>query len=325
MLTTTTTTNTTTRTPLTSTIKSSMRRHAGPHVTMATDPHVTMTTPDEKLLDEITIVTAYMNIGKFQKGEGSTHFTPGLYHRWVHIFSRIQNPAIAYFERSEDIEYFKKLRNDLPINLTMIVKVSRDHLWAFGLRERIAKIYAQPNYPKHHPNTVIPNYSCVMHAKYEFMQNTTRSNPFKTRYFAWLDIGLFRDIAAKGEQIKLHLPASFDHTRVAYTEVFHRNVNESAGDIFRQNLVWLCRCYFIAERSVMQRWSAEYMQATELFLSHNLMNTDQQVLYAMFNNRNTTDIIQTYKGTGKYNAWFHLGFLCTEQNVKKTQGGTTTT
>ena len=266
----------------------------------------------DKLRDEVTIVTAYMNIGKFQKGEGSNTFTPDIYHVWMRIFRQIQNPLIVYLERNEDIDYFHKLREDLPKNLTMTVKVSRDHLWAFGLRKRIAAIYSQPNYPKFHPNTVIPDYSCVMHAKYEFMQNATKSNPFRTRYFAWLDIGLFRDIVTKSEPLKLHLPPNFDHTRVAYSQVYDRNRNISEHSIFHENQVWVCGGYFIAENSVMQRWTAEYMRATERFLSSNLMNTDQQILYAMFSNRNSSNTIQTYKGTGKYDPWFYLGYLCAE-------------
>ena len=65
----------------------------------------------------------------------------------------------------------------------------------------------------------------------------------------------------------------------------------------------------------MQRWTAEYMRATERFLGRNIMNTDQQVLYAMYNSRNASDIVQTYKGTGKYDVWFHLGYLCSEKQL----------
>ena len=268
--------------------------------------------PADTLRDELTIVTAYMNIGKFRKGETSNTFTPDLYHTWMRIFRRIQNPLIVYLDRNEDIAYFHKLREELPKNLTMTVKVSRDRLWAFGLRERIAAIYAQPDYPKFHPNTVIPDYSCVMHAKYELMQNATKSNPFRTRYFAWLDIGLFRDIETKSKPVKLHLPPNFDRTRVAYTEVSSRDSKMSERAIFHGNQVWVCGAYFVAENSVMQRWTAEYMRATERFLSRKLMNTDQQILYAMFSNRNASNMIQTYKGTGKYSKWFHLGYLCAE-------------
>ena len=265
-----------------------------------------------KLRDEVTVVTAYMNLSKFRKGEGSRHFTPDLYHSWMRIFRHIQNPLIVYLDRNEDIDYFHKLRENIPKNLTMTVKVTRNRLWSFGLRKRIAAIYAQPNYPKFHPNTVIPDYSCVMHAKYEFVQNATKSNPFRTRYFAWVDIGLFRDIVTESKPVKLHLPPNFDHSRIAYTEVHGRNTKMSRRSIFHRNKVWVAGGYFIAEKSVMQRWTAEYMRATERFLRRKLMNTDQQILYAMFCNRNASNIIQTYKGTGKYSHWFYLGYLCIE-------------
>lgn len=99
-----------------------------------------------------------------------------------------------------------------------------------------------------------------MHAKYEVMQAAIRENPFNTRYFCWLDIGLFREIADKSDdgRFSLYLPPGFLKDMVSYQEVGDRDKTASIKDIVYNNKVWVCGCFFIAEAEVMSRWIQEY-------------------------------------------------------------------
>ena len=231
---------------------------------------------------------------------------------WLRVFSRIQNPVIAYFETNQDLKYFEKMRKDLNANLTKTVLVNRNDLWAFGLYTKIAKILCKPGYPVFEPNTVIPEYASVMHAKYELMQKSIIENPFRTKYFCWLDVGLFRALAkSPGPNFSLNLPTNFDDTKVAYAEVYKPN-NISLEQIFLTNLVWVCGCFFVAEQNVMLRWVEEYMMFVDYFLEQGFTNTDQQAIYAIFNRGNPQTNIQTYRGGP--NRWFHLGYLCKDTN-----------
>lgn len=45
-------------------------------------------------------------------------------------------------------------------------------MWSFGLRDAIQQIYSRSGYPKYTPNTVLPEYSCAMHAKYDIMRRS---------------------------------------------------------------------------------------------------------------------------------------------------------
>ena len=123
----------------------------------------------------------------------------------------------------------------------------------------IARIYAKPGYPKHHPNTVVPEYPAAMHAKYELVQLTIRNNPFRTKYFCWQDIGLFRENEQEDSpRFSLTLPIGFQMDSVAYNEVYRRNSKASVKDIISRNMVWVCGCFFIGEATVMFRWTEEY-------------------------------------------------------------------
>ena len=84
-----------------------------------------ISTLDIPLRDELTVVTAYFNIGSFPKGFANVKFTPDTYTRWLQIFDRIESPVIAYFDLDSNLELFAQIRKNLPPNLTVIHKVDR--------------------------------------------------------------------------------------------------------------------------------------------------------------------------------------------------------
>ncbi len=272
------------------------------------------------LADDVTIVTSYFNIGGFLKGEYGNYYTVKHYERWMQIFGQIHNPVVSFFEEDKYIKMFTAIRSHLPANMTKINKVSERNLWAFSIKPKLHKIFSSPGYPRYHPNTVVLDYSCIMHAKYEFMASVASQNPFKTKYVAWLDIGLFRGILNKKDikPFKLYIPPQFNESSVAYSQV-GRLYNETAEVIFKRNLVFVCGCFFIGTMSVMHEWANQYKYYLEKYLNMGIANTDQQVLYAMLVDgiEQPSITIQPYFGQGKYNPWFHLGYVCKEEWQKK--------
>ncbi len=266
-------------------------------------------------------MTAYFNIGSFPKGSISNIFTPDLYKKWIKIFAKITNPMVGYFDDPTVAELFRKIRDSGGLGeKTKIEVVERKALWSFNLLNQTAKIFADPFYPKFLPNTKIPEYPCAMHAKYELVSKTVTLNPLHTEFFAWIDIGLFRSL--KPEVIKpfqISLPPEFNVSRIAYSEVVPRDPGLSSARIFKSNAVWVCGCFFIGRHDVMTTWTRLYMDYVEAVLRHGLMNTDQQVLYAMVNNlafRKDVEV-QTYgpEWRGRsLNPWFRLGYLCMKRD-----------
>ena len=126
-----------------------------------------------------------------------------------------------------------------------------------------------------------------MHAKYELMLQAVYNNHFNILYFAWLDIGLYRKLIDKeeglNETFEIYIPPDMDQNKVAYNKVFNRSEDMTLENIMLTNQVWVCGCYFVARASVMLRWVAQYMKHVEYFLCQDIMNTDQQVLYGIFN------------------------------------------
>jgi len=272
---------------------------------------------------ELTIVTAYFDIGSFEKGAGGGMFSPTLYRKWLTIFAQIRNPVIAYFDNPDHAALMRVMRRQHP--KTRIIIVDRRTLWSFQeMQPRIKEIFSQRGYPWNPPNTVVSNYSAAMHAKYELMRWTIRDNPFQSAYICWLDVGLFRELISdsaassmdESKSFRLALPPHLNSSAIAYSLVYPVSLHGpvSAEWIVKYNSVWVCGCFFIGRVDVMWKWTTEYLRAVEQMVSERWMSTDQQVIYWLFHGEGKAKLkprtsIQLYRVDDGSNAWFYLGYL----------------
>ncbi|XP_046572205.1 uncharacterized protein LOC124280344 isoform X1 [Haliotis rubra] len=271
------------------------------------------------LSDDVTIITAYFNLGKFTKGIGYS-YTPRLYTQWMQVFARLNNPLVVFTDSQDVYNHFVKLRQNFSSNQSKIILLERRKLWSFSLAGEIRDIYRQQHYPKYHPNTVNENYSCVMHAKFELVNKVIREQLYKTKYLSWLDIGLFRDIADEGTEFHIQTPPFWDENKVAYSEVHDFDATLTPVEVILQNLVWVSGAMFLGRPEVLYMYTKDYMKAVRMLLDRSLMNTDQQVIYSMylpsFNFKPHVDI-QTYT-THSSGDWFYLGYLIKDRSdIKK--------
>ncbi|XP_031569044.1 uncharacterized protein LOC116303612 [Actinia tenebrosa] len=263
------------------------------------------------LSSNLTMVTGYINLGKFKKGEADLFYTNDMYKGWMRRLAKIRNFMVIFVEENITDAIFREARSYLPSSFTKIIHIKRNDLWGFKLENSIKNIYDAPCYPKFHPNTVMASYSCVMQSKYDMMGMAVQKNYFQTKYFSWVDIGCFRDQPENGPPFSLGLPKKFNEERVAYTEVYSRRTNVNCQDIVFNNLVWVGGPYFVGRGDVMLAWVTQYQSYVYNMLHSGLMSTDQQVIYCMFNARPQPSSvkIQVYKAQEEHHDWFTLGYL----------------
>ena len=257
---------------------------------------------------DITIVTAFFDIGNF--GKGSKDDVRKTYFKWAKTFRLIQNPLVVYTDSDRLMDQMKSSRTDLQ-NITKLFWIDRNSSWAFRRKDIIKDIFAMKGYPVYYPNTVVPEYSCLMHAKYDVVSRAVKQNYFHTKYFAWLDIGFFRSEVNNSRTFILQLPPGFDPSRIAVTRVANLEMDMDISRIFLQKMDWVGGGIFIGERELMLKYTEQYKRAVDYFLSKRLMNTDQQVLYAMYSEQgrkelNTSVKIQLFES--KEEVWFNLGY-----------------
>lgn len=256
------------------------------------------------LSDNITLVTAYFDLGSFQKGRYSVN-TRTKYKKWMSVYARILNPVVIFTDSKDVYDEFAKLRAQHSTqHITKMFLVKREDLWAFQIKSKINKIFQQDGYPVHHPNTVIADYSCAMHAKIEFLQKSVDNNFFLTKYFMWIDIGYFRYEIDNNDLFGLSVPEGFDENSIAYSEVcdFHEMTFKN---IVWKNRVWVAGGANLGRFDVLTMFCNEYIDRVEKALEERIMSTDQQIIYAMYTDpkKPSTKLQLCIAG------WFCLGYL----------------
>ncbi|KAL8624206.1 hypothetical protein ACOMHN_046292 [Nucella lapillus] len=264
------------------------------------------------LSSEVTVITAYFNIGHLNKGGPFGVYTPEKYIKWMSVFGRIDNPVIIFTDSQEVKDIFEKLRKPFPPERTQVYVIDRQRLWAFQLAPEIKEVFSQPDYPNHDPNTVHDNYSCVMHAKFELVNKVITERLFRTKYLAWLDVGLFRGVVGeKRYPFPLVVPEDFDLRKVAYSGQGVFDPRLTPMQIVAGNKVWVSGAMFLGRPEILYIYTQDYMTAVRRLLDMKIMSTDQQVIYIMylpsFEYKPRVEI-QTYT-THREDDWFYLGYM----------------
>lgn len=265
----------------------------------------------------VTIVTAYWNLGTFQKGVGGLKFSTNTYFKWASTFKYLMNPLVVYTDCKEFKELMETLRSD-RLNNTMIYLLNRTELWPFQLVTQMKSVLDQPGYPKYYPNTVIPEYPAAQHSKYAVVAETIRKGVFANPYFAWVDIGYFRDVVERKVDFTLDIPPGFDPGKISVNRVEGLSMNIDPFTIFRKNIVWVGGGIFLGKGEALLQFEQFYHRAVKYFLDQQLVNSDQQVLYSMYSKKGREALkpnieLQLYIPKGSGNPWFYLGYLCRKE------------
>lgn len=265
----------------------------------------------------VTIVTAYWNLGTFQKGVGGLKFSTNTYFKWASTFKYLVNPLVVYTDCKEFKELMETLRSD-RLNNTMIYLLNRTELWPFQLVTQMKSVLDQPGYPKYYPNTVIPEYPAAQHSKYAVVAETIRKGVFANPYFAWVDIGYFRDVVERKVDFTLDIPPGFDPGKISVNRVEGLSMNIDPFTIFRKNIVWVGGGIFLGKGVALLQFEQLYHRAVKYFLDQQLVNSDQQVLYSMYSKKGREALkpnieLQLYIPKGSGNPWFYLGYLCRKE------------
>ena len=268
----------------------------------------------ETNIPEVTIVTAYINIGSFPKGGRGTHMrAPTFYKELMTAYKNIHNPVVAFFDQGDPIaEEFIRIRQNLSVNTT-VIQIDRDDFWSFRIKDNVTKIFSREEYPKHYPNTVIPEYACVTTAKFEFIQYVIQHSLYSTEYISWLDFGYWRWTIS--ENSHFYLPPNFNEDMVAFGGVGPL-YNTDYKSIIYQNKNWVTASVFLGVASSMKEFVEAYLENTNYFLSQGYMGAEQQLLYGMMNCDQVPrrmPPIQTYSHMGGRDfpsKWQYMGWLC---------------
>ena len=275
-------------------------------------PPVPSTEYDSSLLpNDVTVVTAYFNLGTFIKGEVEAR-SKETYMDWMSNFAFLNNMVVLFTDIKEIKEMFTEKRQHLHSNFTKVILINRDDWWSFNQSAEIRRIYHQPGYPQFHPNTVDEYYSCAMHAKYDALKYVIDRRMYHTKYVAWVDIGYFRE--KEKQTFKILPPRDFKTGHIGFSQINPFYNLLTPRDVIFGNRVWIGGGFFVGQPEYLILFIEDYQHAIKLLLSKGLMSTDQQVLYIMYLSAHEFKPrvpLQLFYYT-YWSNWFTLGYVCRE-------------
>ena len=273
--------------------------------------------------DEITLVTAYFNLGTFKTGNTFwDYIAPYKYKQWMRPFGVIANRMVVFVEDDGMVEYIREIRSCFPENHTEVIIVSRSELWAFSILDKVKKIYSNSSYTKVHPNTVNAEYTCVMHSKYELLQSVIDADILHSPALAWVDAGYFKLLDGKiTAPFKLLVPSKFNTEKIGFSQIWPRDPYLSPETVMTKHALWVSAGFVLGLPKVLKNFTQQYRASVEEFLDMGLMNTDKQVIYAMYSStrkfRKYAKMIKPYmchQGQlglhGSDTQYYCLGFVC---------------
>lgn len=261
--------------------------------------------------DELTLVTAYFNIGAFNKTPNLI-FSKNTYYNWMKNFQYVNNCVILYTDDIDLSVQFKSYRRHFQINFTKVFILKQTSLWAFRLQPRIKEIYDQKGYPI--PG--IPAYSSAMHAKYELVEKVINENILATSYLAWIDIGYLRSNIS--EYFVMKPPTSMKDGHISFSQADFFKSRLTLKEIMYQSKFYIAGGLFIGKPKYLSLFIKDYKIAVESLLRMKLMNSDQQILFAMYSEKLfflpripiQTFFDENILRKGGPEKWFYLGKLC---------------
>ncbi|VDI79456.1 Hypothetical predicted protein [Mytilus galloprovincialis] len=240
------------------------------------------------------------------------------------VYKYLKNPLIIYTDSKMFAEFFTELRNNSAFT-TQIIMFSRDELWSFLIKPQIAKLYSKPGYPKHYPNTYLPEYTCMTHSKLTLVAKAIDSKLLASDYYSWIDLGYFRDVSSRKKYFYLEVPNDFDNSTVGVNQVYDVPLkNVSARSIILGNKNWIGGGLFLGKPDVLKQFESQYKTRVMYYLSQELMNVEQHILYSMYTaeerkkNPITVEVQPYLPGKQKVisrDPWFYLGFLMYNENI----------
>jgi hypothetical protein len=227
----------------------------------------------------ITIVTAFFDIHRAEKGDGRTIEE---YLEWAK--KTLQLNAHLYIVTEPKFEsFFRENRpSSLPFHLH-IMDFRQSHYYSYY--PQIQSILTSEEYQKRikHPNRVeciLPEYNILQYSKFHYLQLAIEENPFQSSHFFWMDLG--------GSRFFREVDISQPYPSPLMTNQLNQNpgfIIQHRRDLFSYPLdddfVWdstnlLCGTMFGGSSTIIQRISQELEKVwTEKMIRRGAVNNEQ--------------------------------------------------
>jgi hypothetical protein len=235
-------------------------------------------------MDRLTVVTGFIDIGRGEEEWGSfqcgtneylDHFKMGV--------ARLNCRLVVYIE-AKFLNQVRSSRAHFPSWKTEYRIVTPEWLKstrAWSLYEEAQTLMKQEGYTLYvadpeRPEIRHPGYLLAMYLKFDMIDEVSRSNPFQTSHFAWIDIGFGRTGVSLGDTRLPFNPRDLLSDRVDLIQVEpFRETDRDVHAFWRSRKCRIMGGFFVGTRHALVTFIHELRRVVEFGLQHGYVDDEQ--------------------------------------------------
>lgn len=242
---------------------------------------------------DFAIVTSLYNLSELKRDDDRNWNT---YLNWFSKTLQINCPFIIFAE-SNLSNFIMKHRNENP---TFIINQSLNEIPLYYLKDQIQSILDSDEYKKNMSDCERIEckdaiYSVIQYSKFKWLKESSRINPFNSKYFFWLDAGASRFIDSsdmKNEypsQESINQLEKIDNTfLLQYNFEYYTDLVNSCRlslDYLWDNRSFICGSMFGGNAESIKIIDKEIDDVMNLMISHKCINNEQIALGYLCKNK----------------------------------------
>lgn len=234
-----------------------------------------------------TIISMYFDLQRRDPKRGSTRQTRDYYLQRSRFVLSINQPMVIFCD-PEFVEYFTNERQKLcPTAPFQIVSIPLESTAYYHLKEKFGA------FRKEHPTLGFSDdkdtdfYTVMIHLKFYFFLDIVRKNPFNTRYFSYIDLGIGGLFDSKSSIYPSMISDVFCHPsdKIRVTEMRPILPSDHINDVimfYGCIRAILVSDFFIGERTIADKVANLVIQEFKDCISAHIFPNDEQVFNRIY-------------------------------------------
>lgn len=242
---------------------------------------------------DFVIVTSLYNLSNVRRGDERKWKD---YLDWFGKTLQIKCPFIIFTEK-ETVDFIKNQREDLP---THIITTKLEDVPLYNLRDSIQFILDSSSYEKNMRDAKRVEckdslYSIIQYSKFKWLKESTKVNPFDSKYFFWLDAGASRFLDQSDyekeypSQDALDQLSQIDNTfLLQYNPDYYPdlvNSNTLTKEYFWENRSFICGSMFGGNAKAISSIDNEMDVIMKMMIEDGCINNEQIALGYLCKNK----------------------------------------
>ena len=159
------------------------------------------------------------------------------------------------------------------------------------------------------PETHIPEYTCINHAKIDFIKYTIENIVYDTTYFGWVDFGYIRKTTdMPGDRTFQHELLKNNYVNMIYNNAIDENDSDAYYTLIFAPEKITGPFWFGSKEKLVQYWHL-YHQTIQKLHKIGVADDDQAIMVHAYTHQSDDGVIKLWENKLlKTNGWF-VGFL----------------